>query len=679
MGKATLICLAVVKIIVSNLKHTLSCNGSSWDQVWHGFRPFSVCGSVQTGTSFPHTPPLSFLPPRFHAFHPLYFLDRLTSPFFIFFLLFALLSLFFFFLQLEAGMQSLSSEYDSKYHNFDASTYGHSGTRLTIQSKPAAPLPPVVLSYESTYDTMTAQTKSSSRKVNVVAQHAAHSAAVRTNKRRMSIAVAEAAGVARDNAQEKEYQGPATEMHPELQRRFSLIAVEAAEKSAETVSTTAAPAKKNGETLVFGDDAQYSSSAWSTTYANGYRAPDYLKKMARAAEAAAVAAIQFKRETGLCSEYLASFEEFGSADMAHPCNVPTDMNMVGECLDFTQADATNQQPSTHTFIPRRVAWSSEYAGAFSEDEIDETQGTTTTERATAPANSDGNQVMQCMDWVGSTPSPAPVADVESQPTTGRSMYSKDFHPHKYTPQQAYLPSAVTEISSCMDWEAAVASSTAATKTAGETAGATKADDWVMVERPAVLANRAVIPGWGSVKSSEQMITTYDWDFDGAWKSFRPKAKKKISKSTSKGTVAAKEGLRVAAEKAAARASRVRQNTIHALATQKGVGKQSANELYVAEKMLPFFATGSEYQKKFSVPAAVRSAAVSKVVEQQKVIASKIKKINRPNTENNPILRGKRLGLLSMKNETSYQSSYGGNRQSSIKARVRALAAAEKQA
>ena len=88
------ICLAVVKIIVSNLKHTLSCNGSSWDQVWHGFRPFSVCGSVQTGTSFPHTPPLSFLPPRFHAFHPLYFLDRLTSPFFIFFLLFALLSLF---------------------------------------------------------------------------------------------------------------------------------------------------------------------------------------------------------------------------------------------------------------------------------------------------------------------------------------------------------------------------------------------------------------------------------------------------------------------------------------------------------------------------------------------------------------------------------------------------------
>ena len=571
--------------------------------------------------------------------------------------------------QLQSGMASLSSEYDHKYQSFDVETYAKPPSRLTFKSKPAAPLPPVELTYESTYDTMTANTKALSRKINVVARHAAHTAAVRTNKRRMSVAVAEAANVARNKAEEKASQEPAHNMHPELKRRFSQIAMEAAEKS--EAMTIKAEASNKKDTVVFGSDANYTSKSWVSTYDSGYQQPAYLTKMAKAAEAAALAAIQFKRETGLCSEYLAKFEEFDNSDMAGAASVPTDMNMVGECLDFTQAEAGNQQPSTHTFVPRRVAWSSEYAATFNEEDIDESQGTTTTERASAPVNSNGNQVMECMDWVGAEPSIAVETNDPPPCPTGSSMYSKDFKHHKYTPQAAFLPPAITEISGCMDWnkinKVAAAAAASAPATSSSTTGAK--DDWVMVETPTARSNRAVIPGWGSVKSSEQMMTTYDWDFDGAWKKFRPKTIKTKNKNKSK------TGSGKAAAQKASNARR--QAKIRAMATQKGVAKQSASELFVAEKMLPFFATGSEYQKKFSVPAAVRRAAVSKVVEKQKAIASTIKKITRPATENNTILRGRRLGLDSMINLTSYQSHFGNNRQPSLKARIGALAAADR--
>jgi hypothetical protein len=554
-------------------------------------------------------------------------------------------------------METISSEYNQKYQEYDVSIYGGTGKRLSVKSKAPAPLAPVKLTYESTYDVMTAKTKSSSRKVNLVAKHAAHAAAVRTNKRRMSVAVEQAALAAREKKKAKQIQEPATDMHPELKRRFSMIAMEAAEKSSDIIKAT--PSKKKLDQLVFGEDPLYKSSTWCSTYDSGYQQPSYLAKMAKAAEAAAIAAVQFKREAGLCSEYLASFEDFEASEMASTCSKPTDMNQVGDCLDFTTAEKTNLKPSTHTFIPRRVAWSSEYAASFNEDDIDESQGAVI---GVAPANSDGNRVMECLDWVGSTPSPAPTTTTTE--TTGTSMYSNDFKHYKYTPLAAYRPSAITEISSCFDWTKKVS---AAAPVESDTK---MSDDWVLVEKPVTKSNRAVIPGWGSVKSSEQMMTTYDWDYDGAWKKFRPSKKVGKKNKTKAGTKAAKADIHAAAK----RANIARQKKIAALATQKGVAKQSASELFVAEKMLPFFATGSEYQKKFSVPAAVRKSAISKVVEKQKSIASKIRKINRPNTENNPILRGKRLGLQKNINMTSYQSCFGNDRQPSMKARIRALAA-----
>ena len=568
-------------------------------------------------------------------------------------------------------MDSLrSSEYDAKYQEFDVATYGGSGRRLNQKSIPNKPVAEITLSYESTYDVMTRNAKTNSRKKSIVAEHAAHSAAVRTNKRRMSVAVAEAAAAARDIAEEKEDAAPVTEMHPELTRRFSMIANEAAAAAAEKVPTKAAKEQNNGS-IQLGSSTQWSTKSWGTTYNSGYQAPMYLKKMAKVAEQAAIAAIEFKRETGLCSEYLASYEEFEAADMVSPHTIykPEDQNQVGSCLDFTEADEMNTKPSTHTFIPRRVAWSSEYAQSFSSDMIDETQGTVDTQaRDAALSNANGNAVMDCMDWVAPEPSPAPVVDESSSvfEPTGKSMYSNDFtKPNKYEIQAAFLPSAVTEISACMDWEGANASRINAAKARASNNLDTKtnADEWVLVEAPIKRSNNAVIPGWGSVKSKEQMVTTYDWDFDGAWKKFQPKRNQKTKATKLNYNTAAKQ----------------RQAKIKALATQKGVSKQSANELYVASKVLSTFATGSEYQKRYSVPAAVRSAAVNKVIVQQKNIASKIKKINRPSTENNPILRGKNLNMNNMINMTSYQSSFGSSRQPSMKARIRALAAADKQA
>ena len=152
-----------------------------------------------------------------------------------------------------------------------------------------------------------------------------------------------------------------------------------------------------------------------------------------------------------------------------------------------------------------------------------------------------------------------------------------------------------------------------------------------------------------------------------WKQF---SRKRRAAAKQQSGAAGAGGLQAAAQS--------RQDKIQSLATQKGVAKQSASELFVAEKMLPFFATGTEYQKKYSVPAAIKQAAVNKVVNSQKKIASKIKKVNRPNTQNNPILRGSFKGLGPQINLTSYQSSYGNKRQSSLKARIRALAAADNQ-
>ena len=106
-------------------------------------------------------------------------------------------------------MDSLrSSEYDAKYQEFDVATYGGSGRRLNQKSIPNKPVAEITLSYESTYDVMTRNAKTNSRKKSIVAEHAAHSAAVRTNKRRMSVAVAEAAAAARDIAEEKEDAAP---------------------------------------------------------------------------------------------------------------------------------------------------------------------------------------------------------------------------------------------------------------------------------------------------------------------------------------------------------------------------------------------------------------------------------------------------------------------------------------
>ena len=116
-----------------------------------------------------------------------------------------------------------------------------------------------------------------------------------------------------------------------------------------------------------------------------------------------------------------------------------------------------------------------------------------------------------------------------------------------------------------------------------------------------------------------------------------------------------------------------------LAAQKGVAKQSAAELYVAEKMLPFFATGSEYQKRYSVPAAVRQKAVAKIVETQAKVAAGFRKPKSSSMKNDPILSGGRRYPTSVQNipvRTSYQSAFGSSRSTSLKARIRQLAAQE---
>lgn len=582
-------------------------------------------------------------------------------------------------------LSSSSSEYKREFQTFDTTAYQGSGKRLTTKSAPPADLPPVVLTYESSYDSFASSAKSTSRlgPVSTIAQQAANEAVTRTHKRRMSLAAGEAAAAAQRRAEEKAKEVPVTQMDEVMTRRFSLIANEAASVASQNnaskkneVAAAAAPRESKGgaASIQLGNADMWNTSSWISEYDTGYQAPSYLKKMAKAAERAAVAAIQFKRDAGLCSEYLASYAEFQKSDMVLGSTKTLFGTQVGDCLDFTEAEAQNLVPSNFKFVARRVAWSSEYSAAF--NDLDEEESTmsqgSTTERSRA--NSSGFQVSECMDWVptalSSTPvgPAAPIVDQNSEEYVPppMSMYSNDFQKFSVTRQESFAPSAVTEISSCMDWSASNAV-TAANAAAIDTK---TDDDWILVDRPAaekLKKNQAVIPGWGSVKSKTQHVTTYDWDFDGVWKQF---SRKRRAAAKQQSGAAGAGGLQAAAQS--------RQDKIQSLATQKGVAKQSASELFVAEKMLPFFATGTEYQKKYSVPAAIKQAAVNKVVNSQKKIASKIKKVNRPNTQNNPILRGSFKGLGPQINLTSYQSSYGNKRQSSLKARIRALAAADNQ-
>jgi hypothetical protein len=299
----------------------------------------------------------------------------------------------------------------------------------------------------------------------------------------------------------------------------------------------------------------------------------------------------------------------------------------------------------------------------------------------APDASDAAKA--CFDWIDNVPSaaPEPVADDASEPFPS-STYSHDFLSFKSVRMPApFKPATESQVEGCLDWDTVAAAVPAA---APAVTTSVNAEDWVVVDTaPAAPAaakrsNAAVVPGWGSVPSAEQYCSTYDWDFDGAWKKYTPSAnasKARQKKQAFDALKQAKEdGIKAQAAKAKARAAKIKK-----LAETKGVAKQSAAELYVAEKMLPFFATGSEYQKRYSVPAAVRQKAVARIVKTQEKVAAGFRKPSGSSMKNNPILSGGRRFPTSVQNipvRTSYQSAFGSGRATSLKARIRRLAAQE---
>ena len=163
---------------------------------------------------------------------------------------------------------------------------------------------------------------------------------------------------------------------------------------------------------------------------------------------------------------------------------------------------------------------------------------------------------------------------------------------------------------------------------------------------------------GFCSIQEQFCSTYDWDFDGKWKKFAPSKKNAKTQKKKVQKKQEKKATDAAAQETKAKAKAAK---LKKLAAQKGVAKQSAAELYVAEKMLPFFATGSEYQKRYSVPAAVRQKAVAKIVETQAKVAAGFRKPKSSSMKNDPILSGGRRYPTSVQNipvRTSYQSAFG---------------------
>ena len=297
----------------------------------------------------------------------------------------------------------------------------------------------------------------------------------------------------------------------------------------------------------------------------------------------------------------------------------------------------------------------------------------------APATS--NAAKACFDWMENVPSvaPEPAADDESVPFPS-STYSHDFLSFKSVRMAApFKPATESQVEGCLDWEATAATAPVPAPAVTTTVNA---DNWVVVDTAPVAppaakrSNAAVVPGWGSVPSAEQFCSTYDWDFDGAWKKYTPSANAAKTRQKKQAFAALKqakeEGVNAQAAKAKARAAKIK-----ALVEAKGVAKQSAAELYVAEKMLPFFATGSEYQKRYSVPAAVRQKAVARIVKTQEKVAAGFRKPSSSAMKNNPILSGGRRFPTSVQNipaRTSYQSAFGSGRATSLKARIRRLAA-----
>ena len=175
---------------------------------------------------------------------------------------------------------------------------------------------------------------------------------------------------------------------------------------------------------------------------------------------------------------------------------------------------------------------------------------------------------------------------------------------------------------------------------------------------------------GIEDSSDRMYTTYDWDYDGAWNSM-PSATKASASASASG--AEDRVAPVAGEEKAV------QEHVHRLVNVAGVSKESASELFVAEKTLPMFATGSEYQKRYSVPAAHRQRAVASAMKVQKAARDCLTKVTAPSKRGATGLAAPHYPATVQNTipRTTYQSAFGSKRMVGLPVRIRMLAAKQK--
>ena len=112
----------------------------------------------------------------------------------------------------------------------------------------------------------------------------------------------------------------------------------------------------------------------------------------------------------------------------------------------------------------------------------------------------------------------------------------------------------------------------------------------------------------------------------------------------------------------------------------GVSKESASELFVAEKTLPMFATGTEYQKRYSVPAARRQRAIDSAVKQQGAARKCLTKVEPPSSRGVSAITAPRYpgAIQNTIPRTTYESAFGGKRMVGLPVRIRLLASKSKQ-
>ena len=138
--------------------------------------------------------------------------------------------------QLSSGLEALaSSEYAETFIAPPIDAYSPGERFKNKRPKTPEPAAPEKTSYESTYDVMTGGARGGWRGP-VSSRHRLPKRRSRTNKRRMSIAVQEAAAKAQLKSEERAAPQP---RWTHMQRRFSVAAAEAAAVAATTITATA--------------------------------------------------------------------------------------------------------------------------------------------------------------------------------------------------------------------------------------------------------------------------------------------------------------------------------------------------------------------------------------------------------------------------------------------------------